>query len=281
MNGTLATSGSLPSSCRKRVIAATPSIIPSSMQMSMMFAPFSTCCRATATASSYLFSLMSFANFGEPATFVRSPIMMNCPICCVNGCEPLKRSGIAAPVENLVSVFVARGGLSSSAFAIAAMCSGVLPQQPPAMLSKPLLRKFAEKIAHVLRLQIKARRRQRIRQTRVRITRNRRVGFFRKFREKRPHQIRAERAVQADGNRLDMLHRVPKRLDGLRGNHRFTAAADGGGNHDRQNFFVLLEHFLNRHERGLGVERIENRFDQQNVRAARDERANLVRCKPP
>ena len=34
MKGTLATSGSLASSCRKRVIAATPSIIPSSMQMS-------------------------------------------------------------------------------------------------------------------------------------------------------------------------------------------------------------------------------------------------------
>ena len=99
MNGTLATSGSLPSSCRKRFIAATPSIIPSSMQMSKMFAPFSTCCRAMATASSYLFSLMSLANFGEPATFVRSPIMMNEPICCVNGCEPERRSGIAAPVE--------------------------------------------------------------------------------------------------------------------------------------------------------------------------------------
>jgi predicted lysophospholipase L1 biosynthesis ABC-type transport system permease subunit len=32
----------------------------------MMFAPFSTCCRAMATASSYLFSLMSLANFGDP-----------------------------------------------------------------------------------------------------------------------------------------------------------------------------------------------------------------------
>ena len=76
MNGTLATSGSLPSSCRKRVIAATPSIMPSSMQMSMTLAPFSTCWRATLTASSYLPSLISFANFGEPATLVRSPIMM-------------------------------------------------------------------------------------------------------------------------------------------------------------------------------------------------------------
>jgi hypothetical protein len=36
---------------------------------------------------------MSLANFGEPATLVRSPIMMKTPICCVNGCEPERRSG--------------------------------------------------------------------------------------------------------------------------------------------------------------------------------------------
>ena len=76
MKGTLATSGSLPRSCRNRVIAATPSIMPSSMQMSMTLAPFSTCCRAMLTASSNLPSLINFANFGEPATLVRSPIMM-------------------------------------------------------------------------------------------------------------------------------------------------------------------------------------------------------------
>ena len=57
-------------------MAATPSIMPSSMQMSRTFAPFSTCCRATLTASSYLPSLISLANLGEPATLVRSPIMM-------------------------------------------------------------------------------------------------------------------------------------------------------------------------------------------------------------
>jgi hypothetical protein len=43
MNGTLATSGSLASNSRKRVMAATPSIMPSSMQMSITLAPFSTC----------------------------------------------------------------------------------------------------------------------------------------------------------------------------------------------------------------------------------------------
>jgi hypothetical protein len=57
-------------------MAATPSIMPSSMQMSRTLAPFSTCWRAMETASSYLPSLTSLANLGEPATLVRSPIMM-------------------------------------------------------------------------------------------------------------------------------------------------------------------------------------------------------------
>src|SRR6267154_2464308 len=67
--------------------------MPSSMQMSRTLAPFSTCCRATLTASSYLPCLTSFANLGEPATLVRSPIMMKTPDCWVNGCDPERRSG--------------------------------------------------------------------------------------------------------------------------------------------------------------------------------------------
>ncbi len=74
-------------------MAATPSIMPSSMQMSMTLAPFSTCWRATLTASSYLPSLTSLANFGEPATLVRSPIMMKTSCCWVKGWEPESRRG--------------------------------------------------------------------------------------------------------------------------------------------------------------------------------------------
>ena len=31
------------------------------------------------------------------------------------------------------------------------------------------------------------------------------------------------------------------------------STTDGGGNHDRQDDFILLEHFLDRHEGGLGI----------------------------
>ena len=67
----------------------------------------------------------------EPVTFVRSPIMtkpVSSPIS--NGSRPLKRgrrggSGIA------------RGGSSRTAATISAVCSGVVPQQPPTTLTKP------------------------------------------------------------------------------------------------------------------------------------------------
>jgi hypothetical protein len=87
--------------------------------------------------------LISLANLGEPATFVRSPIMMYTPFCCVNGCEPESRSGrhsCSAAGSEIVAAGApakSRGCRPSNALAMAAMCSGVLPQQPPAMLTSP------------------------------------------------------------------------------------------------------------------------------------------------
>ena len=52
MIGTRLMSGSEAISLRNRSMAATPSIIPSSMLTSMIWAPFSTCWRATARAAS-------------------------------------------------------------------------------------------------------------------------------------------------------------------------------------------------------------------------------------
>jgi hypothetical protein len=51
MKGTRAMSGSAAISFRKVVIAASASSRPSSMLMSMIWAPFSTCWRATSTAA--------------------------------------------------------------------------------------------------------------------------------------------------------------------------------------------------------------------------------------
>ena len=63
---------------------------------------------------------------------------------------------------------------------------------------------------------------------------------------------------------------------------RLAAAADGGGDHDRQFLAlrgeaILIEDLADGDQRGLGVERVEDGFDQQQVDAAGDEGAHLLR----
>ena len=58
--------------------------------------------------------------------------------------------------------------------------------------------------------------------------------LLRQLRQERVHQVRAERAVEADRERLHVLDRVPERLDGLRRDHRLAAAPDRRRDHDRQ-----------------------------------------------
>ena len=77
MIGTRAMSGSLAIRFRKRTMAALLSSMASSMLMSMTCAPFSTCWRATASASSnWPFRIMR-AKALEPVTLVRSPMLTN------------------------------------------------------------------------------------------------------------------------------------------------------------------------------------------------------------
>ena len=75
MIGTLAILGSAETRLRNRVMACSPSMRPSSMLMSMMFAPPSTWSRATASAASKSPVLIKRANRFEPVMFVRSPTM--------------------------------------------------------------------------------------------------------------------------------------------------------------------------------------------------------------
>ena len=84
------------------------------------------------------------ANFFEPVTFVRSPIMMKLLSGrSVSGSRPLKR--VSGSMRGRV-----RGGLSATASAIARMWAGVVPQQPPTMFSQPLLGELAQRAGHHL-----------------------------------------------------------------------------------------------------------------------------------
>ncbi len=131
ITGTREMSGSDAIRFRKRVMAACESSIASSILMSMTWAPFSTCWRATDSASSNCSFRIMRAKAFDPVTLVRSPTFTNSDdSSMVKGSRPDRR--IATGTSGTW-----RGAWVSRIFAIAAMCSGVVPQQPPAMLMKP------------------------------------------------------------------------------------------------------------------------------------------------
>ena len=102
------------------------------MFTSMTLAPASTCSRATATACSYWPARISRENFFEPVTFVRSPIIRKLLSGrSVSGSKPLSRVSGSGRGRT-------RGRALATAPAIARMCAGVVPQQPPTRFSQPL-----------------------------------------------------------------------------------------------------------------------------------------------
>ena len=138
MIGIRAISGSLAIKFKKRVIVASESIIPSSILTSSMLAPPWTCCRATANAPSKSSLKINFENFGEPVMLVRSPITAK-PNSGVmfSGSSPESCNVGGTSVSRDRSCGSDRGLQSRTAVAIARMCSGVVPQQPPTRLSQP------------------------------------------------------------------------------------------------------------------------------------------------
>ena len=90
------------------------------------------------------------------------------------------------------------------------------------------------------------------------------------------NSLRAERAVQADRDRLRVPHRIPERRRRLAGQQAAGAVGDGAGDHHRHVEAGLLADFGNGVDRRLGVERVEDRLDQQQVGAAVEQPAHLL-----
>ena len=86
----------------------------------------------------------------------------------------------------------------------------------------------------------------------------------------------AERAVEADRQRAGVPHGVPERLGDLARQGPARRVGDGAGDDHRPAAAALLEQRLEREDRGLGVEGVEDRLDQQQVGAAVDEAAGLL-----
>ena len=68
-----------------------------------------------------------------------------------------------------------------------------------------------------------------------------------------------------------MGHGVPECFGGLARQGAAGGVGDGAGNHDRQFDTQGFEHALHGEDRGLGVEGVEDGFDQDQVGAAFDQ----------
>ena len=131
MMGTFEISGSEATKCRNVVMASAPSSMPSSIFISMTFAPPLTWSCAMDKALSNLPSLINLRNFADPVTLVRSPTFMNPnSLLSVMGSNPLNRNkgSISGGVRGLYDFAIS---------ANARMCAGVVPQHPPKIFTYP------------------------------------------------------------------------------------------------------------------------------------------------
>ena len=88
----------------------------------------------------------------------------------------------------------------------------------------------------------------------------------------RAHLGGAERAVDADDQRLGVLDRAPERLDGLPGQRAAGQVDDRHRDPQRQ----VRGDLAGGGDRGLRVQRVEDRLDQQQVDAALGQRRDLL-----
>ena len=108
-------------------------------------------------------------------------------------------------------------------------------------------------------------------QSGVRVAGHEGVGDPRHLGDVGPHLRRTECAVQADRQRLDVPDRVPERLGHLAGQGPPGRIGDGAGDDHRPAAPALLEHRLEGEHSRFGVERVEDRFDEDDVGSAVDQ----------
>ena len=113
---------------------------------------------------------------------------------------------------------------------------------------------------------------ERVRQAGVRVGRDVAAGQPRQLRDVRAHLLRTQRAVDADDERVGVRHRGEEGLDGL-ARERAAAAVDDRHRDPQREVRCDLG---GSGDGGLGVERVEDRLDQQQVDAALVQRLDLL-----
>ena len=115
-----------------------------------------------------------------------------------------------------------------------------------------------------------------VRQTGIRIGADEGVGNGRQFVEMRTHSVGAERAIEADGKWFGVTQRMPECRWRLAGQGAAGKIGDRAGNHHRQEDALFLEHLFRGEDGSLGVERIEDGFNQDDVGTAVDQPPDLL-----
>ena len=136
------------------------------------------------------------------------------------------------------------------------------------------LREFADQPGHEFRAFVI--RAEFVGQAGIGIGADQRVGDAADIGDMRAQILGAERAVEADGDRLGVAHRIPERLGQLPRQQAAGFVGDGAGDHHRHVDAAGLGDFGDRVQRRLGVERVENGFDQQQVGAAIEQAVDLL-----
>ncbi len=114
-----------------------------------------------------------------------------------------------------------------------------------------------------------------VRQPGIGIGADERIGDAPEFGDVSPHLPRAERAIESDRKRRRVGDRIPERFRRLPGENAAGTVGDGAGNHHRHADAARLAHLGDGVDRGLGVERVEHRLDQERVDAAVDQPVHL------
>ena len=167
----------------------------------------------------------------------------------------------------------ARGLCGATAAAIAAIWSGVVPQQPPTMLTRPA--SANSPISRAMYSGLSSYCAELVGQAGVRIGADQRVGDAADIGDMGAQVFGAERAVEADGDRLGVPHRIPERFRQLPRQQAAGFVGDGARDHHGHVDAARFGDFGDRVERRLGVQRIEDGLDQQQVGAAVEQAVDL------
>jgi hypothetical protein len=140
-------------------------------------------------------------------------------------------------------------------------------------VDEAVARELAEQARRVVRLLVVQA--HLVRQAGVRVAGDPRRRDLGELLDERAHLARAERAVDADDQRVRVLDRRPERIDRLPGEVAAAPVDGGEGEPERQ----LGRDVDRRGDRRLRIERVEDRLDQQQVDAALLQRPDLVRVR--